>query len=86
MNKYDGKYFGIATGILSVIIFLLAIIKMLISSIDAVGYVKPFIPFFNELNALTIIGGVAAAFIWGWILGYLYMMVYNFVDKRFINN
>ncbi len=80
-KKYDEKYFGIAAGAFAVIVFLLALIKLICSNENRLAYFKPFIPFFNYLNAFTALGGIAAAFLWGWILGYFFMLVYHFFDK-----
>lgn len=82
MNRYDAKYFGIASGILSVIIFLLALIKSFYT--DAViTYLRPFIPFYSETNFLNAVGGIVVAFIWGFVLGYFLILTYNFFDQKF---
>ena len=86
MKKYDAKYFGIATGISSVIIFLLAIIQMLFFSENVTDYIKPFIPFFNDLTVLNTIGGVVVSFLWGWVLGYFFIILYNWIDKRLVKS
>jgi hypothetical protein len=84
-KKYDEKYFGVAAGIFAAAIFILAAIKMIFSGVDNSVYVKPLIPFFNSLNVINIIGGIAASFLWGWILGYFFMIVYHWFDKKFSN-
>ena len=80
-KKYDEKYFGIAAGAFAVIVFLLAVIKLICSTGDRLVYFKPFIPFFNSLNAFTTLGGIAVSFLWGSILGYFFMLTYHFINK-----
>ena len=82
-NKYDAKYFGIAAGIFSAFIFILVVLKLVTSQVDSIPYVKPFIPFFNGVTFLNVIGGVAVSFLWGWLIGYFFVIVYNWVDKKF---
>lgn len=82
-KKYDEKYFGIAAGVFAAIIFLIAAIKMVFSGNDFSGIIKPFIPFFTSVNVLNIIGGIIAAFVWGWIIGYFFMKIYHWIDRQF---
>ncbi len=82
-KKYDEKYFGVAAGAFAVIIFLLALIKLICyAGGDRLAYFKPFIPFFNFLNAFSALGGIIVSFLWGSILGYFFMLMYHFFDKR----
>ena len=83
MKKYDEKYFGVAAGAFAVIIFLLAVIKMIFSNNDYSIYLKPFIPFFNSVNAINITGGIIVSFLWGWLIGYFFMVFYHWFDKKF---
>ena len=82
MKRYDSKYFGIAAGIFSILIFLLAVIKSFYT-VKVSDYIKPFIPFYNAADILNIIGGIAVSFIWGFVLGYIFAVIYNFFDKTF---
>lgn len=82
-NKYDPKLFGIATGALASILSLLVVINTSISNIDTVKLLKPFIPFWTGISLLNIIGGILVSFIWGWLLGYFFILFYNFFDRRF---
>lgn len=82
-KKYDEKYFGVATGIFTAALFILAAIKMIFSGEDYFALIKPLIPFFNSINTLNVIGGIAASFLWGWVLGYFFMIFYHWFDKRF---
>lgn len=85
-KKYDEKYFGVATGIFAAAIFILAAIKMIFSGEDYSDYsvyIKPFIPFFNSINAVDVIGGIAVAFLWGWLIGYFFMVFYHWFDEKF---
>lgn len=83
LKKYDEKYFGIAVGIFAVFVFILAAIKIIFSGEDYSVYIKPFIPFFSSINALNVIGGIAVTFLWGWVLGYFFMIIYHWFDKKF---
>lgn len=80
-GKYNDKYFGIAAGTFTVIIYLLALIKTIFSTNDPSTYLKPFIPFFISVNAANIIGGIIVSFLWGWLIGYLLMIFYHWFDK-----
>lgn len=82
-KKYDAKYFGVATGIFALAIFTLAAIKMIFSGEDYSALIKPLIPFFNSVNAINIIGGVVVSFLWGWVIGYFFMIFYHWFDKEF---
>lgn len=82
-KKYDSKYFGIASGILSTILFLLIVVNASISDVGTVELLRPFIPFWNGLSITNIAGGIFASFIWGWLLGYFFILFYNFFDDRF---
>ncbi len=86
MKKYDAKYFGVATGISAIIVFLLALTKMFFYSENVADYIKPFVPFFNELTLLNTIGGVVVSFLWGWVLGYFFMLLYNWIDRRVVKS
>jgi hypothetical protein len=81
-KKYDEKYFGVSTGIFTTAIFLLAVIKMIFSGEDYSALVKPLIPFFNSITTVNVIGGIAVSFLWGWVLGYFFMIIYHWLDKR----
>ncbi len=81
-KKYDEKYFGIAAGVFAVIVFLLAIIKLIFSGENNPTIFKPFIPFFNSLNAFAALGGIVVSFLWGSILGYFFILIYHFFDRR----
>lgn len=83
MKKYDEKYFGVAAGTFAVIIFLLAVIKIIFSGEAQAPYLKPFIPFFDSVNAINIVGGIVVSFLWGWALGYFFMLIYHWIDKKF---
>ena len=83
MKKYDAKYFGVATGVFAAFVFILAAIKMIFGGEDYTALIKPLIPFFNSVNTLNVIAGVAVSFLWGWILGYFFMVYYHRFDKRF---
>ena len=83
-KKYDAKYFGIAAGVFTAIVFILAAIKMIFSNKDYSAYLKPFIPFFNSLNTINVIVGIAVSFSWGWVIGYFFMIFYNWIDKRLV--
>jgi len=65
MEKYSSKYFGVLIGILAEFIYLLAVIKSLSSEFDSTEYIKPLIPFFNEITFVNVIGGVVVSFLWG---------------------
>lgn len=82
-KKYDAKYFGVATGVFAAFVFILAAIKMIFGGEDYTALIKPLIPFFNSVNTLNVIAGVAVSFLWGWILGYFFMVYYHRFDKRF---
>lgn len=76
-KKYDEKYFGVAIGILAAIIFILAAIKMIFFGEDYSALIKPLIPFFNSANAINLIGGIVVSFLWGWLIGYFFMILYH---------
>lgn len=77
LKKYDAKYFGAAIGLFTVLIFFLVVINQIFSdNFDAI-FLKPYIPFFDTVNALNIIGGIVVSFLWGWLLGYFFMIVYH---------
>jgi len=82
MKKYNAKYFGVTAGIFSVLLFILALIKMFFSKGGYSTYFKPFIPFFNSVNTVNIIGGIAVSFLWGWVIGYFFIVFYNWFDKK----
>jgi len=81
--KYDSKYFGIATGVLAAILFLLIILNSVISDINATQLLKPLIPFWNGISFTYIVAGFFASFIWGWLIGFFFILIYNWFDKRF---
>ena len=81
-KKYDEKYFGIAAGAFSVIIFLLAAVKMIFANEAHAAYLKPFIPFFNFINVLTTLGGIVVSFLWGLLIGYFFILIYHYFDKK----
>jgi hypothetical protein len=80
-KKYDEKYFGAAAGIFAAAIFILATIKMIFSGTDYSTLIKPFIPFFNSITTANVIGGIAVSFLWGWVIGYFFMVFYHWFDK-----
>src|SRR5690606_9021059 len=82
-KKYDEKNFGIAAGIFSALIFILAAIKMIFGGPDYSYLIKPLIPFFNYVSGINIIGGIAVSFLWGWVIGYFFMIFYHWFDKKF---
>lgn len=82
MKKYDEKYFGIAAGTFAAIIFLPAVIKIIFSGALQVSYLKPFIPFFDSASILNILGEIVVSFLWGWVLGYFFMLIYHWLDKK----
>jgi len=82
MKKYNAKYFGIASGVLFTILFLLVVVNILLSSnTGLLTRLIPFIPFMTSISFLTVIGGIIVSFLWGLLLGYLFIIVYNFDDK-----
>lgn len=81
-KKYDAKYFGVAAGIFTAAIFILAAIKMIFSGEDYSAIIKPFIPFFNSVNVLNLIGGIFVAFLWGMLVGYFFIVLYNWFDRK----
>lgn len=81
-KKYDEKYFGVATGVFAAAIFILAAIKMIFGGEDYSALIKPLIPFFNSVSIINIIGGIAVSFLWGWLIGYLFMVLYHWFDKK----
>lgn len=81
-KKYDEKYFGVATGVFAAAIFILAAIKMIFGGEDYSVLIKPFIPFFNSVSLINTIGGIAVSFLWGWVMGYFFMVFYHWFDKR----
>ncbi|AFN74041.1 hypothetical protein MROS_0800 [Melioribacter roseus P3M-2] len=83
MKKYSSVYFGIITGVAGAALFLLAIIKTLVSDIDALPYIRTMMPFVDSITIYTVLGGLAAAFIWGWVLGFFFMLIYNWIDNYF---
>jgi len=86
MKKYDAKYFGLATGILAILLFLLVVINILLSNnTELISRLIPLIPFMTSINFFTIIGGIIVSFLWGLFLGYLFIIIYNFYDKVTVN-
>ncbi|MGK9368395.1 hypothetical protein ACSSWA_05805 [Melioribacter sp. Ez-97] len=83
MKKYSSVYFGIITGVAGAALFLLSIIKTLVSDIDALPYIRAIVPFVDSITIYTVLGGLAAAFIWGWVLGFFFMLIYNWIDNYF---
>ncbi len=82
MKKYNAKYFGIASGVLFTILFLLVVVNILLSSnTGLLTRLIPFIPFMTSISFLTVIGGIIVSFLWGLLLGYLFIIVYNFYEK-----
>ncbi|GJQ61127.1 MAG: hypothetical protein CMF23_15545 [Ignavibacteriae bacterium] len=84
-NKYASKYFGVATGVLAVILFMLIILNSAVSNINEAQLIKPFIPFWNGMSIPNIAGGIFISFIWGWLIGFFFMLIYNFFDSKFSN-
>lgn len=84
MNKYNPKYFGFASGVLSAILFLVVLVNVLLSNNSAIeSTLIPFIPFMTTINFFTVIGGIIVSFLWGVFLGYLFIIIYNFYDSLF---
>lgn len=84
MKKYNAGYFGIASGILAIVLFLLVVINILLSNnIELISRLIPFIPFMTTINFFTIIGGIIVSFLWGLFLGYLFIIIYNFYYSLF---
>ena len=84
MKKYNPKYFGIAAGVLAVILFLIVLVNALLSNNTAIASTLiPFIPFMTSITFLTVIGGIVVSFLWGVFLGYLFIITYNFYDSLF---
>ena len=81
-KKYDEKYFGVATGIFAAAIFILVVIKMIFGGDDYSALIKPLIPFFNSVNIINILGGVVVSFLWGWVIGYFFMVIYQWFNTR----
>ena len=82
MKKYNAKYFGIAAGVLSMLLFLLLIINILVNNNnEIISRLIPFIPFMTSVNFLTVLGGIVVSFLWGVFLGYLFIIIYNFYDS-----
>lgn len=84
MKKYDAKYFGIAVGVLAQILYLLIILKMLTVAEDTSNFILPFIPFFTSLSLLNFLGGLVLSFLWGWVIGFFFIIIYNYFDKLFM--
>ena len=83
MNKYNSVLFGLATGIFTIILYILAVFKNELSQSNVAAYIKSFIPFYETGNLFLIIIGIFAAFLWGWVLGYFFMVLYNLFDYKF---
>lgn len=84
MKKYNAKYFGLAVGVLSVMLFLIVLVNALLSNnSDIASRLIPFIPFLTSISILTAIGGIIVSFLWGVFLGYLFIVIYNFYDSLF---
>lgn len=81
-KKYDSKYFGIAVGFFGVLLFIIAVSKDIFSPSNIIMFVKPFIPFYDGLNIVNFTGGIIVSFLWGWLLGFFFMTIYNWFDKR----
>ena len=82
MKRYDSKYFGISAGIFSILIYILAVIKSFYKG-EVINYLKPFIPFYDITSFINVLGGIIMSFIWGFALGYFFVLVYTFFDKKF---
>jgi len=81
MKKYEPVYFGAATGLFALILYILVIINILASNnTELLSRLVPLIPFMNTINALTVIGGFVVSFLWGFVLGYIFIIIYNFHD------
>lgn len=80
-DKYDAKYFGMAAGIFAIIIFILAVIKSFYTT-DVINFLRPFIPFYDATNFINVTGGIIASFIWGFVIGYFFIVFYNFIDRK----
>lgn len=88
MKRFEAKYLGIAFGIITTLLYSLTLSNILMSGKDYI-YAKiiPFIPFLENISFITIIAGIFVAFLWGFFLGYLLIVIYNFYYKKFsVNN
>ncbi len=82
MKKYEPLYFGAAAGAFAVVLFILVVINIVASSNDElVSRLLPLIPFMTAINFLTVLGGLFVSFLWGFFLGYLFIIIYNFYDR-----
>ncbi len=87
MTRFEAKYFGIAFGGVSILLFVLTLMNIFILGNEQL-YTKmiPFIPFMKNMSFFTIAGGIIVSFLWGFFLGYLLIVIYNFYHKKFSEN
>ncbi|VAX16763.1 hypothetical protein MNBD_IGNAVI01-2667 [hydrothermal vent metagenome] len=82
MKDYSANIGGITFGLFSILIFIIYIATTSISG-GSREFIVPFIPIANEPGLISFIGSVIIAGIWGYFLGFTFIYIYNFYQRKF---
>ncbi|GBD91031.1 hypothetical protein BMS3Abin04_01755 [bacterium BMS3Abin04] len=82
MKDYNANIAGLSLGIFSILIFIIYLVTTSING-GFREFIVPFIPIANEPGLLNFIGSIIIAGIWGYFLGFTFVYIYNFFQRKF---
>ncbi len=82
MKDYSANIGGLTFGLFSILIFIIYFTTTSISG-GSREFIVPFIPIVNESGLISFIGSTIIAGIWGYFLGFTFIYIYNFYQRKF---
>jgi len=82
MKDYNANIAGLSLGFFSI---LTSIVYFSVNPINGGfrEFIIPFIPIANEPGTIKFIGSIIIAGIWGYFLGFTFVYIYNFYQRKF---
>jgi hypothetical protein len=83
MIKYNSNNFGITIAIFLMIFFTYIFLKSYITDdILIINKITPLIPIVTDISLSSLVFGLVGSFFWGYLLGILFMFLFNFFNTR----
>jgi hypothetical protein len=84
MEKYDTKVVALSFGVLLTVIYVLCVLFDLFWPVYEMRRVwSLLLPGFTWLTPYSFLLGLAESFIWGLLLGVIFVPIYNYFSERF---
>lgn len=83
MKSYSANIGGITLGLFSILVFAIYYFAKLAGG-GSFEYIRAFLPMLDEPGFLKFIGAAILSGLWGYFLGYLFIYIYNFYQKKFM--